>query len=86
MGEQGSTAGCGAIGWIHGYRGWCMMNFCTTDFHGRWRWRCIGVQLRNFKSSCLVFVLSENHVTFAVFRLIILSPAVISAFYFRIYR
>lgn len=48
--------------------------FLFTGFHGRWRWRYIGVLLHNFKSSCLVFVLSEGHVTFAMFRWIILSP------------
>lgn len=29
MGDQGSTTGCSSIGWIVGYRGWCMMSFCS---------------------------------------------------------
>jgi hypothetical protein len=34
MGEQGSTAGYSAIGWIDGYRGWCMMSICSKASMG----------------------------------------------------
>ena len=34
MGEQGSTARCSAIGWVNGYRGWCMMSFCSQASMG----------------------------------------------------
>ena len=84
MGEEGSTAGCSAIGWVDGYRRWwwCMISFCSQASMGGGGGAILGFYCIVFKSSCLVFVLSEGHVTCVVFRLIILSPAVLSAFYF----
>jgi len=34
MVEQGWTAGCSAVGWIDGYRGWCMISFCSQASMG----------------------------------------------------